>query len=242
MKFLPPLLLLLLSTQFVSCNIPKVKVITEDYGGFYDRGGDQCGYLKPGCNYYTSKGEDGRQITFQEDPYYHMRMPGDLDKSFRYTNKYGVVYEHAIKSRSGIIYDSWTGKALNNASDEALSRDIITTIAQEEEVSLRSKGAFYAKKFGLSQEQGFKIARTVNDFSTLQDRSASDIADFSQRLYGVNFSTLQPALDSARNGDLTGLNNVIEQAAENFGSSPETMREVVRSLHSKILDEAGIAL
>jgi hypothetical protein len=233
--------MLLLSTQFVACHNSGTPVVNDPYYGWYDQYGFECGNLRPGCNYWFPTGNWQDKIHADEDPYYYSNYAGD----FEYYSSYyygGTYYYDVWVSRTGIVYDSWSGDALNKANDFASGRDVITDVAVAEEKALQSAGSYYATKFGLSDDQGLKIAKTLNDFATLQSRSEQDIADFTQRLYGVNFNTLKPALDAATLGDNQPLEAVIDEAAQNFGTSPETMRGVVKSLHNKLLDEAGINL
>ncbi len=234
------LLVLILSTQFVACNGGGTYV-SDPYYGWYDQYGYECGNLRPGCNYWFDTGDWADKIHADEDPYYTSTYAGDFDyySSFYYA---GMYFNDVWVSRTGIVYDSWSGESLNKASDFATGRDVVTNVAVAEEKALQSAGSYYASKFGLADDQGLKIARTLNDFATLQSRSEQDVADFTQRLYGVNFSTLKPALDAAAVGNATPLEGVINQAAQNFGTSPESMRGVIKSLHSKLLDDAGISL
>ncbi len=234
-------LLLLLATQFVGCNGGTTVVVDDPYYGWYDQYGYECGNLRPGCNYWFPTGAWEDKIHIDEDPYYGSTYSGD----FEYYGSYyyqGTYYYDVWVSRTGIIYDNWTGDALNKANDFASGRDVITDAAVAEEKALQAAGSYYATKFGLSDDQGMKLAKTLNDFATLQNRTEQDIADFTKRLYGVSFETLKPALDAAALGDNTKLNGVINDAAQNFGTSPESMRNVVKSLHGKLLDEAGIKL
>lgn len=242
MKLLSTLLLLLLSTQFVACHTTSSSYVVDDpYYGWYDDYGFECGNLRPGCNYWFPTGNWSDKIAIDEDPYYDSLYYGDFEyySSYYYS---GVYFNDVWVSRTGIIYDDYSGDALNKAGDFASGRDVVTDVAVAEEKALESAGSYYARKFGLSDDQGLKVAKTLNDFATLQSRSEQDIADFTQRLYGVNFNTLKPALDSAAMGDNTKLEGVIDQAASNFGTSPEAMRGVIKSLHNKLLDEVGIKL
>ena len=86
-----------------------------------------------------------------------------------------------------------------------------------------------------------KIAKTVNDYNAIQNRSDSDVADFAQRLYGVNPSKIASASSAAQLGDNTQLNAVVAEAAKNFNTSADNMKSVVKSLHGKMLEQQGIS-
>jgi t-SNARE complex subunit (syntaxin) len=122
------------------------------------------------------------------------------------------------------------------------THDMITDAARAEEILLERQGAHYATKFSLSAEQGMKIAKTVNDYNALQSRSDQDVADFAQRLYGLNPAKIVDAAGQAQAGDNTSLNQVVSEAAVNFNTTPENMKNIVKTLHGKLLQEQGIQL
>jgi hypothetical protein len=130
----------------------------------------------------------------------------------------------------------------NGDGTKDVSKDIVTDIAQAEQAKLDNAAKHYASKFSLSAEQGMKIAKTVADFNTVQSRSAEDVADFAQRLYGVNTQSLIAAVGNAQAGDTTKLNEVVAEAAKNFSTTTENMKSIVKTLHGNALKEAGINL
>jgi hypothetical protein len=236
-------LLMLLAVSFTACNGGGGGggYVNDPYYGWYDQWGNECGNLAPGCNYWYPSGQWEDKILIDEDPYYYSTYPGDFEY-YDYFYYGGTYFQDVWVSRTGIIYDSWSGDALNKNNDFASGRDVVTDVAQAEQKALESASQYYARKFGLSDDQGMKIAITLNDFATLQERTEQDISDFTKRLYGVDFNSLKPALDAAALGDNSKMTGVIETAASNFGTNPEAMRNVVKSLHGKLLEEAGISL
>ena len=60
-------------------------------------------------------------------------------------------------------------------------------VADKEAVLLDKLTTVYADKFSLSTEAAQKVAKNVSDFSALSERTADDIADFAEKLYGVRF-------------------------------------------------------
>ncbi len=120
------------------------------------------------------------------------------------------------------------------------SRDIVTDVANSDEARISNAAQHYAQKFNLSDEQGLKLARTIVDYQALQSRSDQDLADFAQRLYGVNPAEIVSAVSSAQAGDSTKLNGLVTEAAKNFNTTPETMKEIVKNLHGKALEEQGV--
>jgi hypothetical protein len=122
------------------------------------------------------------------------------------------------------------------------SRDMITDIAQVEQEQLANAGRHYAAKFALSEEQGLKIAKTIDDFNTVQNRSDADIADFAKRLYGVDPTAIASAVGKAQAGDNSQLNQVVGEAAQNFNTTPENMKNIVKTLHGEMLERQGVKL
>jgi hypothetical protein len=120
------------------------------------------------------------------------------------------------------------------------SRDMITDIAQAEQQKLDTQAKHYANKFSLSEEQGMKIAKTINDFNAVKNRSDADVADFAQRLYGVNPAKIVAAAGKAQAGDNTELNSVVAEAAKNFNTTSDNMKSIVKTLHGKMLEQQGI--
>lgn len=119
-------------------------------------------------------------------------------------------------------------------------RDMITNIAQAESQKLANQAKHYAEKFSLSADQGMKIAKTINDFNAVQNRSDADVADFAQRLYGVNPASIVSAVGKAQAGDNSQLNSVVAEAAKNFNTSSDNMKNIVKTLHGKMLEQQGI--
>ena len=122
------------------------------------------------------------------------------------------------------------------------TRDIITDLAQAEQQLLESQARYYGNKFSLNEEQGMKIAKTINDYNAIQNRSDQDVADFAQRLYGVSPSRIAAAVGKAQAGESAELKQVIDEAAKNFDTSSDNMKAIVKTLHGKLLEQQGIVL
>jgi hypothetical protein len=206
------------------------------YSGWYNVYGQSCGTLKPGCNYWS----DGLKIVDIEDPYYGSAYYWD----YYYDYYYG---QYVWVSPSGLIYNDW-GNCLNRAGSNSISRDLITIVSDEEEKTIQSAAKNFAAKYSLSAETSTKVARTMNDWAKLgfqrgnKGRTAQDVADFTKRLYGVDIQKVSTALMSAAIGDESDLNNTVNEVAANWGTNPETMREILKDFHGKQLDGVGITL
>lgn len=121
-------------------------------------------------------------------------------------------------------------------------KDIVASASNAEEAALFSAARHYATKFSLSDEQGMKVARTLRDFSAVQERSEQDIADFAQRLYGVDPTRIASAVAKAQAGNHAELNAVVGEAAQRFETTTENMKEMIKTLHGKALTDQGIQL
>ena len=130
----------------------------------------------------------------------------------------------------------------NGDGTKDTSHDMITDMAQAEQQMLQAQAKHYATKFSLSEDQGMKIAKTINDFNTVQNRSDKDVADFAQRLYGVSPTKIVAAAGKAQAGNSSELNDVVAEAAKNFNTTSDNMKSIVKTLHGKLLEQQGIQL
>ena len=129
-----------------------------------------------------------------------------------------------------------------NKDGSVLEKDLVSNVADKEAVLLEKLTNVYADKFALSTEAAEKVAKNVTDFSALTDRSEADIADFAEKLYGVNPSEIISAVSGAQVGNNTELDLVIDKASANLGTNSESMRSIVKELHGKALEANGIEL
>src|SRR3989338_8287037 len=113
----------------------------------------------------------------------------------------------------GYYYEYCQWEYYNTDGGVEISKDIVADVADRDALALSKAGEFYANKFSLSTESGLKLAKTIKDFSALSDRSASDLADFAEKLYGVNSQELVSAVASAQVGSNAELESVISKAA-----------------------------
>jgi hypothetical protein len=134
----------------------------------------------------------------------------------------------------------WVYYSQDGSSTQEL--DMVADIAEREELIISKNAQAYADKYQLSYEQGIKIARNVYNFESLQDRTAQDMADFAQKLYGVNTAELISAISSAQVGENKSLDLLIEKASKTFDTSKENMRFIIKDLHKAALEESGIQL
>lgn len=125
---------------------------------------------------------------------------------------------------------------------KGMSSDVVADAGEKEEKFLNASAEFYANEFSLSKEKGLKLAKTLKDFKATTSRTEADLADFAERLYGINPSKMVSAVSEAQTGDSSALNEVVNEAAEKFGTDADNMKDIVKFLHGKTLRENGINL
>lgn len=139
------------------------------------------------------------------------------------------------------MYDNCYWEYWNNG-EQVKELDMSAQIADSQAVELEKTADLFAQKFNLSTQSSMKIAKNIKDFAALEDRSEDDIAQFAQKLYGVNPNQVVSAVSMAQLGDNTELDSLIEQAAQSFETDSSTMKEIVKELHGQALQESGINL
>jgi hypothetical protein len=237
---------LLMAFSLTGCNYND-----NYYGGgydpyaqpWYDVYGYYCGSgnPSPGCNFYA----DGQKVADYEDPYYYSSSYTLYYDYWAYTDSYGYsssYYGWAWLSPDGVLYDEY-GYALNESHDDQGGRDLIGDVAQAETQVVTEAGKGFADKYALSEDTGIRVARTLNDWATLgkkRGRTEQDVADFSQRLYGVSLDKAKAALNMAKTGDLSGVESVNTDIAKYWSTDPETSKEILEGWYSKQLSDAGI--
>ena len=129
-----------------------------------------------------------------------------------------------------------------NQDGSLFEKDLVSEVADKESVLLDKLTSVYAEKFSLSTDAAAKVAKNVTDFTALSERSADDIADFAERLYGINPSEIISAVSSAQVGNNAQLDTVIEKASENLGITTSQTKALIQELHGKALEANGIEL
>jgi hypothetical protein len=207
------------------------------YTAWYDVYGYVCGHgaPSPGCNFYSN----GLKIIDIEDPYFRNNYYLQADNWFYY-DSYGVLRNYvgwAWKSPNGILYNDF-GTALNNTDGQG--RDFSADVAQQEQNVVKSAGEFFAAKYGLDNDTALKAARVLKDWAYLgkdRARTEQDIADFTQRLYGLDFNKVKGALAEAQKGNKAGLQELVNETATNWSSTPETVTAILKTWYGSQMNQ-----
>jgi len=185
---------------------------------------------RPGCNFYVY-GSDLVKIMDFEDPYFEDYYWPEYDYWTYYLN--GVLYSYegwAWLSPTGILYDDY-GNALNKKKTSG-GRDIVRSVAAQEAKVVAKAGKDLAAKYNLSAAKGTQIARTLNDWAKIgksRAKTEKDLAEFSQKLYGVDYLKVKKAVLSAMKGDKAAMKQTVAEAAKSWGTNEETMKQVLKN-------------
>ena len=211
------------------------------YQAWYDVYGHNCGsgQPRPGCIFYWN----GTKVVDSNDTYYYSSYNVQYDLWY-YTDSYGYSSSYlgwAWLSYSGILYDDY-GRALNEDADKD-GVDVVTGAAQAAREVVLKQGKTFAERYGLAEEAGVKIATTLNDFAVIgksRARTQQDIEDFTKRLYGVDFTEANAALEKAKAGDASGIDGLNGTVAAHWGTNPETSKEILKKWFKDQADEYNV--
>ncbi len=120
--------------------------------------------------------------------------------------------------------------------------DMQAEVADIETFKVERISKKYVGEFGLSTDDAMQMAKNVNDFSALQNRSESDLADFAQKMYGINPTTLISAIGKAQVGQNSELDALIETKAADFNITIGNAKALLQDLHGNALEVNGINL
>lgn len=162
-------------------------------------------------------------------------VDGDYTPSWHYDCRYAYIISLGT-------YEYFCDWIYYNNDGQIFEQDLAAEVSDQEKMLLNKLSNVYADKFTLSSQSAAKIAKQVIDFSALKDRSADDIADFAQKLYGVNTSEIISAVFESQIGNNTDLDKLIEKASQNLGTNESQTRAIINELHGKVLEENDIQI
>ncbi len=141
------------------------------------------------------------------------------------------------------LYDDCYWEYYNVAGEKVSSElDAAEVVGDIEQIKLERMAVHYSEKFSMSADQAMKVAKNVQDFTALEDRTEADIADFAEKMYGINPSEIVSAVGAAQVGNNNALEALVEQASANFEISKEDTKALIKELHGNALQSAGINL
>jgi hypothetical protein len=190
---------------------------------------------RPGCNYYWYSGQLVK-IMDVEDPYFDAYYYNLVYDYYTYSLN-GVVYEFtgwAWISQTGIIYDEY-GNALNQR--QGRGRDIVGDVANVEIDFITEAGKEFAARYSLSEEKGIQVAHSLNEWAKLGKERAktdADLAEFSTKLYGIDYVKVKAALEEAIKGNESAMKETVAEAAKSWGTSEENMKGVLKAWYGSV--------
>lgn len=235
--------LALVVVTFSACN-GSVTVQNDPYRQpWYDVYGNYCGKGNPtaGCNFYAN----GSKIRMSQDPYYSNSITLYYD-FWTYTDSYGyrrTFNGYAWLSSTGILYDE-NGNALNEMEDTSVSADVIAQAAAQEQQVTKAVGKALAQKYALQEDKGIMISKTLQDWAKLgrsRARTDADISDFAARLYGIDATKAQNAIQKAVvSQSQQPIDELNVDVAAHWGTSPEVSKQILKSWYKDELAAYGI--
>lgn len=129
-----------------------------------------------------------------------------------------------------------------NNNGDTLEIDIAGELSDKETSFINASALAYQTQFSLSKYSSMKMAKVIFDYKSLRERSDQDIADFAQKLYGVNPSEIVSAVSNAQVGNNSELDLLIAKASKNLGTTDSQTRAIIQELHNQTLIENGIEL
>lgn len=87
-------------------------------------------------------------------------------------------------------------------------------------------------KLGLSAERSLQIAKAANHFrkyTTKRALTAEDTNAYAAEIIGSELRDIERAIDSAKSGDLSKINSVLDKAAEKNSTTPENMAVILKT-------------
>jgi hypothetical protein len=224
---------LLLGMLVTGCNGGSTTTSGNVVGGFvwYDVYGNGCGGLYEGCTYLDPNGI--QKAHWFQDPFYN-GFAEPVYKLVYDTDFRALVWAYGYEGINQVFYDYYTYRAINEGNEEK-GRDILSTIGQRVEDMVRNAGKQWAEKHGVELSVGLKVAQAAHDWNKIaktRERTEADLIQFTKRLTGAKEGDITRAL---KEGDRKSIDAVVEEAAQTWGTSPEQMKSIVRSIYGASL-------
>ncbi len=215
-------------------------------GGYNNGGGNGGGYNNGGGNgggYNNGGGNNGGYNNYGSNNNGGYNNYGSNNNSGGYNN-YGSNNNSGSNNNGG-GYNNY-GNNNNNGTasgEDGEGRDLVAIEVKHQEAEIVRAGQNFAAKYALASDTGIHIARTLDSWVALgmqRARTDADIADFSKRLYGVSVDQAKNALEKAKKGDPSGIEQTTGEVAHYWGTSPETAKVILKDWFKKDIQALGI--
>jgi hypothetical protein len=155
------------------------------------------------------------------------------------------VNDLRITSPTGVQYN-YEGRALNSvllAGGSEDGDDLLGSVSEQKEDQVKGFAEVLSSKFQLEADVAEKAARALSDWSDIgsrRARTAADFAAFSKNVYGIEMKQVDDVILLAKKGELAKAqakaDSLVGQAAKNWKTSPETMKEVLKFFYGNYLN------
>ena len=194
-------------TYSTSESVPYTVYEWEEYGRDYISEEDAMwdgydGYDEIEGSYYVTLWEEVEYTEYETVVTYHDVSVND------YNGTNGVVFEEG----------------------QSTTKDLETMASNIEGKDAADLALDIESKFGLSSDRSLKVASlqlAYNKLSSKRSLTSKDQDIFSKQLIGTDYKTAKSALEGHIQGDSADMDNVLDQAAELNGTSPEHMTELL---------------
>ncbi|MGE3973812.1 MAG: hypothetical protein AB7F59_04720 [Bdellovibrionales bacterium] len=160
----------------------------------------------------------------------------------RLAGSFTDVNDITILSPSGVKY-AYDGSALNAAQavGSTNGKDVMGTVAEQRADQVKGISEVLQAKFSLDADVSEQAAASLVDWSEIGSKRArthADMAAFSKRVYGIELGRIEDVALLARDGKtelaLKEMDSLVGEAAQNWRTSPETMREVLNFFYGNL--------
>ncbi|MGE3973809.1 MAG: hypothetical protein AB7F59_04705 [Bdellovibrionales bacterium] len=216
-------------------------------GGFVERVHE---YIETFTNYeHYVKTPDGREINVRDwhlSKTFYENQLGGWNFGWRTTQPGNVntLNDMFMRSPSGVEY-GYNGTALNlaRATGGQQGQDVMGTIAEQRADQVKGISEVLQAKFSLDADVSEQAAASLVDWSEIGSKRArthADMAAFSKRVYGIELGRIEDVALMARDGKtelaLKEMDSLVGEAAQNWRTSPETMREVLGFFYGSLMN------
>ena len=125
---------------------------------------------------------------------------------------------------------NYEGKHVLFSENVASLKDLELMGARVEDSNALNLGEKLAAQYGLSEERGQEVAKTVSVYNKLVSKRALtpfEQDSFTNKLLGVNY---KEAVQGINSGDSDEFNALMEKAAETNGTSPEAVSAIIKDM------------
>ncbi len=144
-------------------------------------------------------------------------------------NTFGRV---VLADASGGTYHDAGGNTFDSAG--ANQKDLEILQAYSDTTRIASAGRILAAQYGLSEDQGQRVAKLGKEWDTLsksRQMTDADLDAFSQDLVGFSVSEARKAAKAAMEGNTAQSEALIEKAAANLETTPENVQRILATFN-----------